>query len=89
MANLATARRSRLRWAQAAKALAPPLLWSALYRRLVVGDIADVPPPIGRTIRRGWTPDFAARFATIEPYTEVSAANALDPLADGRPGSAR
>lgn len=75
MANLATARRSRLRWAQAAKALAPPLLWSALYRRLVVGNIPDA--GAYRPHYSPWlAPDFAARFGTIEPYTEVSAANA-------------
>lgn len=72
---LATMRRSRLAWARAAKAAVPPIVWNALYRRLVVGDI-----PSRGCYQPHYAPwleaEFAARFQAWRGRTEVSAANA-------------
>lgn len=69
--QIETLRTTRMSWAKRAKSLAPPLLWQALYKRLVIKDVPDA--NLYRPHFQPWlAPEFSSMFKEeIEPYTVV------------------
>ncbi len=69
--QIETLRTTRMGWVKIAKSLAPPVLWHALYKRLVVKNIPDA--TLYRPHFQPWlAPEFLNLFEQeIEPYTVV------------------
>lgn len=71
MARIETLRTTRMGWVRLAKSLAPPALWLALHKLLVIKGIPDA--ALYRPNFHPWlAPEFVRLFETeVEPYTVV------------------
>jgi len=68
---IATLRTTRMPWVEIARSIVPPILWQAMYERLVVKSVADAElyKPNFSPWRAPWFKDL---YAEISPHTVVS-----------------
>lgn len=72
MFNLTTIRTTRMPWVEVARSITPPVIWSFLFKRLVVRDIPDA-----ELYSPGFSPWLESSFQKffrehVEPYTVVT-----------------
>ncbi len=69
--SIATLRTTRMPWVEIARSITPPVLWQALYKRLVVKSVADAElyKPNFSPWRAPWFQDI---YCGISPHTVVS-----------------
>jgi O-methyltransferase len=68
---IATLRTTRMPWVEVARSVVPPILWQAMYERLVVKSVPDAElyKPSFSPWRAAW---FQRIYAEISPHTVVS-----------------